>query len=86
MEGKVRKGIIGDGINTEGIECIRTWTSYSGAEFKLPEKHCVFCEKSTDIFWDYSNGPYMILCEEDNVDLELGYRGKCPCFEECKDE
>ncbi len=50
MESKIRKVPIGDGINTEGVECTRTWISYSGAEFKLPEKHCVFCQKSTDIY------------------------------------
>ena len=29
----------------------------------LPDNHCVFCEHCTDIFWDYTNGPYMVGCK-----------------------
>jgi hypothetical protein len=27
------------------------------------DKNCVFCDHCTDIFWDYSNGIYGIVCE-----------------------
>ena len=27
---------------------------------------CVFCDHCTDVFWDYSNLIYMILCDEDH--------------------
>ena len=29
---------------------------------------CFFCDHCTDIWWDFSNGPYMILCTEDKCD------------------
>jgi hypothetical protein len=35
----------------------------SGKDYELPEKCCAFCKHCTDIFWDYTNGPYMFLCE-----------------------
>ena len=28
-----------------------------------PEKHCLFCANCTGVFWDYTNGPYMFICE-----------------------
>lgn len=27
------------------------------------DKDCLFCDHCSDIFWDYSNGPYMIICD-----------------------
>lgn len=54
-------------------------------------KHsCLFCQYCTDLFWDYTNGPYMFLCEFDDTDLHeakehdpgLSFKGECPAFEE----
>lgn len=33
---------------------------------KLPDKHCLFCEHCTDYFYDYTNGPYLFLCDKHN--------------------
>lgn len=30
------------------------------------EKDCVFCDHCTDIFWDYTNLIYGIVCSEDH--------------------
>ena len=27
---------------------------------------CVFCQHCTDVFWDYTNLIYMLMCELDN--------------------
>ena len=48
---------------------------------------CYFCKNCTDIWWDYSNGPYMFSCDkEQEVDEDLvwkkGLIGKCEYFEE----
>lgn len=32
----------------------------------LPDKCCAFCSHCTDIFYDYSNGPYLFICDKDN--------------------
>lgn len=29
----------------------------------LPLNHCCFCKHCTDVFWDFTNGPYLTLCE-----------------------
>ena len=42
------------------------------------DKDCLFCEHCTDVFWDYSNGPYMIICDIG----EEQYRGNCIYFKE----
>lgn len=45
-------------------------------------KSCFFCEHCTDIIYDYSNGPYMFICNN-NIDsdhIELGLKGMCDNF------
>ena len=27
------------------------------------DKDCIFC-KHCDVFWDYTNGPYLLVCDE----------------------
>lgn len=47
---------------------------------------CFFCKHITDVWWDYTNGPYMIMCElqkEDEQDLPTyGCFGECKHFDE----
>ena len=46
---------------------------------------CLFCKHSTDVWWDFTNGPYMIMCDIDTEGKELtrkGFIGKCKHFEE----
>lgn len=40
-----------------------------GKTYKFPVKHCAFCDHCTDIFFDYTNGPYMFLCENNHEDF-----------------
>ena len=45
---------------------------------------CLFCKHSTDVWWDYTNGPYMIMCDIDTEGKELtrkGFIGKCKYFD-----
>lgn len=35
----------------------------SGKVYRFPIAHCVFCKHCTDLFYDYTNGPYMFMCE-----------------------
>jgi len=44
---------------------------------------CMFCKHSTDVFYDYTNGPYMIVCDG-NHSTKKGFIGKCKMFEEDK--
>ncbi len=46
-----------------------------------PERSCFFCQHCTDIFFDYTNGPYMFLCSE-GVNTSNGLKGKCNLFKE----
>ena len=41
---------------------------------------CMFCKHSTDVFYDYTNGPYMIVCDG-NHSTKKGFVGKCKHFE-----
>lgn len=52
----------------------------SGKIYNLPDEACVFCQYCTDIFWDYSHGIYMLLCEKSNHAVDFG---NVPCI--CKD-
>lgn len=42
------------------------------------DKDCVFCDHCTDIFWDFSNGIYGIVCELEKEQVD----GKCEFFVE----
>lgn len=35
--------------------------------YEFPDQHCVFCKHCTDLLYDYTNGPYMFMCELDDV-------------------
>lgn len=62
--------------------CTRKWTSDAGASWWCPPKACMFCDHCTDIFWDYTNGPYMIICDIDIDPTDGGYDGTCRSFVE----
>lgn len=42
--------------------------------YDLPETCCVFCQNA-DVFWDYSNGIYMILCPYKSIDTKTWIKG-----------
>ena len=46
---------------------------------------CFFCKHSTDVFYDFTNGPYMIVCDlqsEHDQDLPTyGFYGECKHFD-----
>ena len=42
----------------------------------VPERSCFFCQHCTDIFFDYTHGPYLLLCTAN------GLKGKCNLFKE----
>ena len=52
-----------------------------GCRGKAPEHSCLFCEHMTDVFWDYSNGPYRFYCELDK-DTGKGACGVCEFYKE----
>ena len=57
-----------------------------GVVVRAPERACVFCEHCTDVFWDYTNGPYWLLCDIHNDVVEVdGPWGNCPDFQEDKE-
>ena len=35
-----------------------------GHEYYCKEGQCLSCANCTDVFWDYANGPYMIICKK----------------------
>ena len=42
---------------------MRTFKCANGFTYEIPDNFCVFCEHCTDIFYDYTNGPYMFICD-----------------------
>lgn len=41
---------------------MRIFTLNCGMSFKCPDNACVFCDHCTDIFYDYTNRIYMLVC------------------------
>ena len=48
---------------------------------KAHPRSCFFCDHLTDIFWDYSHGPYMFYCEIEQ-EIDTGMCGECKQFVE----
>jgi len=46
-----------------------------------PERSCFFCRHCTDIFFDYTHGPYLFICRE-GVNTSNGLKGQCNLFKE----
>ena len=46
-----------------------------------PPTCCLFCDHCTDVFWDFSVGPYMFLCDL-GMNTGKGARGECAGFKE----
>lgn len=38
-------------------------TLFGKNKYHCPDKCCLTCAHCTDVFWDYTNGPYMVICE-----------------------
>ena len=63
------------------------WIRSDGMVFGLkPRKCCLICKHCTDIFWDYTNGPYMTFCEnpcngEGDLSEETNLGAECDLFE-----
>ena len=45
------------------------------------DNDCVFCKHCTDVFWDYTNLIYMIICDLDRNPWER----PCACFAEAEE-
>ena len=53
----------------------------NGKTYLFSSNHCVFCEHCTDIFYDYTHGPYMYICE-----LQKKYVNNCDKFEKERED
>lgn len=69
----------------------RVFKASTEKEYEVPSKCCFFCKHCTDIWLDYTHGPYMIACEKDQhydgeqlLEMKEDYRDfpDMPCFEE----
>lgn len=48
------------------------------------DRDCIFCKHSS-VIWDYMNGPYMIMCDEDRPECSEAKTAEehtCELFEE----
>lgn len=60
---------------------MRDFKACTGITYIAPDDCCLFCKHCTDIFLDYTHGPYLMLCEK-REDQEKYYQGGCPDFNE----
>ena len=51
---------------------MRIFKCENGFEYKCSDTACVFCDHCTDIFYDYTHGPYLLLCELHDQALNNG--------------
>lgn len=55
-------------------------------EWQLPDKACPFCTHLKDMIWDYTHGPFLLLCELQDLTTDRSYdgniNGDCPYYNE----
>lgn len=51
----------------------------TGKQYVARSDGCMFCKHLSDVYWDFTNGIYMIICEHYR-DIEKGLAGKCKLF------
>ena len=61
---------------------MRIFKCENGFEYKCPDTACVFCDHCTDIFYDYTHGPYLMFCDVPDHDCHNG--AGCELFKEDK--
>ena len=52
----------------------------NGSYYVGPQRSCLLCKHCTDLYWDYTHGPYMFFCE-----LGLDVSMDCDKFEDDTD-
>ena len=64
-----------------------------GQKFGAHKHSCLFCKHCSDIFWDYTNGIYGVICdinwytaESMHEHIHLSFDGKCEHFVESEGE
>ena len=57
----------------------RTFNCDNGKIYAARYNSCLFCSHCTDIFYDYTHGPYMTFCELGN-NTDAGFSGDCYSF------
>lgn len=50
-------------------------------ECDAPKRSCLFCRRCTDVLWDYTNGPYLFICDR-HPDIAGRVVVNCEYFEE----
>lgn len=60
----------------------RWFEMVDGRKIGAHKHSCLFCKHNTDIFYDYTNGPYMFICDLGSDNIEKSFEGKCPNWEE----
>lgn len=66
---------------TEGLRTFYLNGLFGPIPCGIPKRSCCFCSKCTDLWWDYTHGPYMFDCTEDR-DTEFGCIGQCEYYED----
>lgn len=54
---------------------MKIWVCDNGKAFLAFKDSCFFCEHG-EVFWDYTNGPYLVVCDTDKNTVN-GMAGKC---------
>ena len=63
---------------------MRIFKCDNGFDYKCSDHACVFCDHCSEIFYDYTHGPYLILCDIPEHDCHDG--AGCELFTEVNNE
>lgn len=64
-----------------------TILEFDRMQLKCPRSSCFTCKHCEDFIWDYTHGPYLILCNlnqslHSKIDIDIGILGYCRKYED----
>lgn len=60
---------------------MRLFSCDNGKTYVVQGNGCLFCDHCTDVFYDFTHGPYMEICGL-GLNTQEGMAGKCRIFSE----
>lgn len=60
------------------------WRTIEGdfGTVQVPPRSCLLCDYCTDVYWDYTNGPYLAICCRKDTVIIGELKVDCPMFKE----
>lgn len=70
-------------MNVRKNSFLKEFQCMNGKTYYAHKNSCLFCNHCSDIIFDFTNGPYMFMCDLylDETNVDKSFEGKCDKWE-----